>query len=45
MIFVCHVTFQDNLIKGSCDFMSRYPSRQVPILSSLVAIEALVVEI
>ena len=27
MILVCHVTSQDHLIKGSCEFMGRSPSR------------------
>ena len=27
MILVCHVILQDHLIKSSCDFMDRSPSR------------------
>ena len=44
MFLVCHVILQGYVIKGSCDFMGRNPSRQVIILPSLVAIDTLVVE-
>ena len=44
MILVCHVILQDHVIKRSCDFMDRSPSRKVTILPSLVAIGTLVVE-
>ena len=27
MILVCYVTLQDHVIKGSCDFMARNPSK------------------
>ena len=45
MMLVCHVTLQDQVITGSRDFMGRSSSRYVIILSSLVAIETLIVEI
>ena len=35
---VWHVTLQDHLIKGSCDFMKGSPSLYVTILPSLVTI-------
>ena len=38
MIFVCHVTLQDHVIKGSCDFINRSLSRQVTIMQSLMAV-------
>ena len=45
MVLVCHVILQDHVIKGSCDFTGRSPSRLVSILSRLVTITILVVEI
>ena len=44
MVLVCHVISLDNVIKRSCGFMSRSPSKQVTILQSVVAIATLVVE-
>ena len=44
MFLVYHVILQGYVIKESCDFMGRNPSRQVIILPSLVAIDTLVVE-
>ena len=43
MILV-YVILQDQVIKGSCDFMGRSPSKKVTILPSLVAIGTLLVE-
>ena len=45
VVLVCHVILQDHMINGSCDFMSRSPSREVTILPSLGAIGTLIVEI
>ena len=38
IILVCHVISQDHVIKGSSEFMGRYPSWKVTTLPSLVAI-------
>ena len=45
MLLVCRVISQDSMIKRSCDFMGRIPSKQVTILQSLVAVATLVVEL
>ena len=45
MILGYQVISQDHIIKGSCDFIGRNPSRYVMILPSLVAIGTVVVEI
>ena len=45
MVFACHVTLQDHVIKASNGFMVRSLSKYVTILLSLVAIDTLVVEI
>ena len=45
MILVCLVISQDQVIKGSCDFKGKSPSRQVNILPSLVVIGARAAEI
>ena len=45
MILVCHEILQDQVIKRSCNFMGRNPSRYVTILPSLVVIDTVVVEI
>ena len=45
MVFVCHVTSQDHMIKALYDFMIRSLSRYITILASLVAIDTVVVEI
>ena len=45
MVFVSHVTLQDHMIKALYDFMIRSLSRYITILSSLVAIDIVVVEI
>ena len=45
MILVWYVALQDNLIKGSGNFMTRNQSRQVTILPGLLAIGTLTVEI
>ena len=44
MIYVCHVTLQDHMIKTLYDFMIRSLSRYITILASLVAIDIVVVE-
>ena len=44
MILVCHVILQNRVIKGSCEFMGKTPSRQVTILPSLLIIGTVVVE-
>ena len=38
MVFVCHVTLQDHVIKGLNYFVVWSPSRYITILPSLVAI-------
>ena len=38
MVLVCHVISQDHVVKGSCDFMGRSPSNEVPFLPSFVVI-------
>ena len=45
MILVYYVISQEHMIKGSCDFIDRSPSRQVTILPSFAAIDTVVVEI
>ena len=45
MVLACHMISQDHLIKASCDFISRSPSRQVIVLPSLVVISTVVEEI
>ena len=45
MVFVCHVTLQDHMIKALSDFMIRSRLRYITILASLVAIDIVVVEI
>ena len=42
---VNHVILQDLMIKASCDFSDRSPSKQIIILPSLVTIGTLAVEI
>ena len=38
MVFDCHVTLQDHMIKALNDFIARSPLRYVTILPSLVTI-------
>ena len=45
MVFVCHVTFQNDVIKALYGFRLWSPSRLVTTLPSLVAINTVVVEI
>ena len=45
MILLCQVISQEQVMTGSCDFMSSNPLRYVIILSSLVAIGSAVLEI
>ena len=45
MIFVCDVTLQDHVIKGSCDFIDGSTFWQVATLPSLVATGIVVMEI
>ena len=42
---VFHVTLQDHVIKGPCDFMDRSSSLYIPTLPSLVTINIVVVDI
>ena len=42
MILVCHLIFEDHVIEVLGDFIGKSPSRQVTILSSLVALVTLV---
>ena len=42
---ICHVTLQDHVIKGSCDFMEGSSSLYVTTMLCLVAINIVVVEI
>ena len=44
MVLVCYVSSRDHVIKGSCDYMGRSPSRLVTILPSLVVIGTTVVK-
>ena len=44
MFLICHVTFHDHIIKGSCDFLCGSPSRKVTILPSLVTIRIMIVD-
>ena len=45
MVLICHMILQDQLTKGSCDFMGRRLFWLVAVLPSLVAIDIVVVEI
>ena len=45
MVFICHVTLQDHVIKALYDFMVRSSSRLVDILPGVVAIGTVVKEI
>ena len=45
VVFVCHLTLQDHMIKALYDFMIRSLSKYITILASLVAIDIVVVEI
>ena len=45
MVFVCHMTLQDHMIKALYDFMIKSLSRFIAILASLVAIDIVVVKI
>ena len=45
MVFVCHVTLQDHVIKALSNFMVKSPTKYVTILPSLVAIGTVIVEI
>ena len=45
MVLACHVTSQNRMIKGSCDFITKCLSRQVTTLPGLVVIGTVVVEI
>ena len=44
IVFVCHVTLKDYMIKASYNFMITSLSRYITILASLVAIDTVVVE-
>ena len=44
MVFVCHVTLQDHMIKALYDFMIKSLSRYITILASLVVIDIVLVE-
>ena len=45
MVFICHVTLQDHVIRALYDFMVRISSRLVDILPGVVAIGTVVKEI
>ena len=45
MLLVCQVISQDHLTKGSGNIIGRNPSGFVTIMSSLVAIDTVVVDI
>ena len=45
MVLVCHMIYQEHVIKGSCYYISRTRSRQVNILLSLKDLSTLVMEI
>ena len=45
VVFVCHLTLQDHMIKALYDFMIRSLSKYITILASLVATDFVVVEI
>ena len=42
---ICHVILQNHVIKGSCEFMTGNPVREVTTLPSLVALSLVEVEI
>ena len=44
IVLVCHMILQDHVIKGPSNIMGRSPIGLVTILSSLVAIDIVVVE-
>ena len=44
MVLVCHMISEDDMIKGSYDFMAGSPSSNVTTLLSLVAISTVVVD-
>ena len=45
IVLVCHVIFQDLVIKGPCDFIGRISLIQDTILQSVATIPTLVVEL
>ena len=45
MVFVCHVTFQDHVVKALIDVLVRSSSKSVTILPSFVAMNTMVVKI
>ena len=45
MVFVCHVTLEDHVIKALNNFVVRSPSGKIVVLPSLVAMDTVVVEI
>ena len=44
MVLFYHVISQEHVIKASCDFTCKSPSRQVTIVPSLVTVGTVVVE-
>ena len=44
MVLIYHVILQDQVIKRSCNFMGKSPSKRITILQSLVVIVTLVVK-
>ena len=44
MVLVCHMISEDDMIKGSYDFMTGSPSSNVTTLLSLVAISTVVAD-
>ena len=44
-ILVCHVIFQDHVIKGSYDFKGRSKSSKLPFCQNLVALGTMVGDI
>ena len=45
MVLVCHVILEDQVIKGSCNFMGEGVLLQFPTQANFVAISIVVVEI
>ena len=45
MVFVCHMTLQDHMIKTLYDFMIKNLSSYITILTSFLAMDIVVVEI
>ena len=45
VVLICRAILQDHVIKWSCDFLDRRPSREITILPSLLATDTVVMKI